>query len=165
MAKTYNKDTNPDGIASLGIAENFLCHEEICEQINKNFKVTSEHLTYGQGCAGMTRARKAMAKFFNQYFDPVKTVIPQEIILTSGVTAAVNMIGFATADDGDGVLISRPLYTSFVSDLKLRNKIKLCPVSLAGLDPFSEACIERYEQELQRQKDLGVSVKAMIFCK
>jgi aspartate/methionine/tyrosine aminotransferase len=122
-------------------------------------------LTYNDGPYGLLATRKALANLFNKHFAPVQKVDPSTVIITSGVTAAIDALGSATTDDGDGYLLSRPIYTGFTDDLIMRNRIRLCAVSLDGIDPMAEEALERYEEELQKQVKLGVKIRGIIFCK
>ncbi|PYH30411.1 PLP-dependent transferase [Aspergillus neoniger CBS 115656] len=70
------------------------------------------HLTYGQGAAGSPFLRKAVAEFFNAYFDPRQRVNESEIIIGSG-----------------GIIIPQPLYNGFPTDTRLRSQGKLLPAS------------------------------------
>ncbi len=82
--------------------------------------------------------------------------------MAGGVTSIIDLITYGVADEGDGILIGRPLYTSFASDVNARAGAKLCPVSMGAEDPMSEKAVERYEKELVRQEKEGTKIKAVI---
>lgn len=82
--------------------------------------------------------------------------------MAGGVTSIIDLITYGVADEGDGILIGRPLYTSFASDVKARAGAKLCPVSIGAEDPMSERAVEHYEKELLRQEKEGTRIRAII---
>ncbi|KAI4167189.1 MAG: hypothetical protein LQ348_007706 [Seirophora lacunosa] len=161
LINSYDKESNPDGIISLGVAENGLMHEELASFYNK-LNINPRLLTYGDGPLGSRALRTALSSFFNDYFKPVEKVLPEQLIVAGGVTSIIDLIVFAVADEGDGILIGRPLYTSFANDIKSRAGAKLCPVSSEGRDPMSEGMVEQFEKELVKREKEGTRVRAII---
>lgn len=92
-------------------------------------------------------------------------VTPDQLLVSAGASAAIDELVFSTCDEGDGVLIARPLYMGFLGDLATRAKVKLVPVSLDGLDPLGTEAVRRFDDEVVRQLADGVRIKGMIFCK
>jgi aspartate/methionine/tyrosine aminotransferase len=131
FANQYEPDTNPNGIVALAVAENKLMHPEICEHINKHFKMTPWLLTYGDGFTGSKAVKVALAKFVNGHFSPRKKIDQSAICLTNGVGSAVDNLAFCIGEPGDGVLIGRPLYVGFLPDLTTRSK---CVAMISGGD-------------------------------
>ena len=83
--KQYDPVTNPIGIIPLAIAENKLMRDEISEHLNKNFDIKPWHLTYGEGPAGSSKLRTAVASFANEVFDPHAAVDASHICTCNGV--------------------------------------------------------------------------------
>ncbi|KAI4185046.1 MAG: hypothetical protein L6R41_004363 [Letrouitia leprolyta] len=104
----------------------------------------------------------ALSSFFNDYFNPLNKVLPEELVIAGGVTSVIDLITFATTNPGDGVLVGRPLYTSFSNDVSIRSEAKLVAVSSEGKDPMSEEMVEQYEKELLKQEKAGTKIKAII---
>lgn len=77
-------------------------------------------LSYGDGPIGSKRLRAAMAKVMTTYFKPFKPVTADQLIFTSGLTSANDMLGFTLMDDGDAILLGRPTYGVFHRDFALR---------------------------------------------
>ncbi|MCJ1433827.1 hypothetical protein MMC27_003192 [Xylographa pallens] len=163
--------SNPNGIISLGVAENSLFHTELAEYFTK-VPIQPAHFTYGSGPWGSPALRSALANLFNDHFKPFRSVEPTQMIVASGVSAVVDLVAFATADLSDGFLIGRPLYTGFLADLNARSKVMLLPVSCGdegAMDPMDEEMVECFEKEFERQKEKGVksvsTIKAYLrFC-
>ena len=95
-------------------------HAELREFINKNFHIENHAFTYGDGAQGSTRLRRTMAAFFNRHFAPAKMVLPSHINITSGVTNANEMLAWMLGDSGDGFLLGRPYYGTFIMDFRAR---------------------------------------------
>ncbi|KAL8734962.1 MAG: hypothetical protein Q9181_003011 [Wetmoreana brouardii] len=157
----YDKNENPNGIISLGVAENGLMHKELASYFNK-LEITPKHLTYGDGPFGSRALRSALSDFFNDYFKPVQKVLPEQLLAVGGVTSAIDLIAWATADEGDGILIGRPLYSSFAKDVNTRAGTILCPVSSGGGDPMSERMVGQFEKELLEQEKRGRKTRGLI---
>ena len=73
--------------------------------------------TYGEGAIGSSRLRRAMAVHINDYFKPIQPVLREQITFSSGVTAINEMYGWSIGDEGDGILLSSPIYGAFENDL------------------------------------------------
>ncbi|MCJ1287532.1 hypothetical protein MMC26_006884 [Xylographa opegraphella] len=160
-------ESNPNGIISLGVAENSLFHTKLAEYFSK-VPIQPAHFTYGSGPWGSPALRSALANLFNDHFKPFRSVEPAQMIVASGVSAVIDLIAFATADSNDGFLIGRPLYTGFHADLDARSKVKLLPVSCGDervVDPMGEGMVECFEAEFERLDEKGVNVRGVIFCK
>ncbi|KAJ6256713.1 hypothetical protein Dda_8579 [Drechslerella dactyloides] len=164
MGNMYNKVTNPNGVVSLGVAENSLMHRELAQYLQNKVNATPFALTYGEGPGGSTALRKSLATFYNRHFNPAFEIKPDDIYTACGVSGTLDILVHAIADEGEAVMIGRPIYTGFQHDLFQRSKVRLVPVSLKGVDPMGVEAVEVYERELERQRGLGVKVRAMILC-
>lgn len=89
-------------------------------------------------------------------------MLPDQLLVAAGATAIIDLITVAVADEGDGILIGRPLYTSFAKDVSARAGAKMVPVSCEGKDPMSEEMVEQYEKELQNQEKAGTKIRGII---
>ncbi|KAL8845006.1 MAG: hypothetical protein Q9176_000678 [Flavoplaca citrina] len=136
-------------------------HKELASYFNK-LEFKSSLLTYGDGPFGSRALRSALSSFFNDYFNPVRKVLPEQLLVAGGVTSILDLVTVGVADEGDGILIGRPLYTSFAKDVSSRAGAKMIPVSAEGKDPMGEEMVEQYEKELQRQEKLGTKIRAVI---
>ena len=63
-----------------------------------------------------------MARHINRLFNPSLAVDPEQILFANGVTSLCEMLGFAICDEGDSVLLSRPIYQAFKSDFGTKAK-------------------------------------------
>lgn len=165
-ADLWDPDTNPDGYVSLGLAENALMHEELKAFINGRSFVDSKAkaLTYGDGPSGSTAIKDSLARFFNDYFHPARPVEPGQLMVTNGVTAAIEHVAWTIANPGEGVLLGRPFYRAFIMDMELRTGAKVVPVSFGDIDPCSRDCVAKYEEALLVSNNNGVQIRAIMIC-
>jgi xeroderma pigmentosum group C-complementing protein len=78
---------------------------------------------YNEGPIGTTRLRTAMASHINDYFSPFDPVFTEHVTFTPGVTGLNEMFTFALADERDGIILGRPIYGSFHTDLVTKSKL------------------------------------------
>lgn len=163
LANAYHEIDNPDGIISLGIAENFLMSTELAEFLSKNMKITPNHFGYGGSCPGFPSLTKGVLKLYNsEAFNPVVPVSKDHIYLTAGCTTLLDQFFWTLCDEGEGVLIGKPSYGGFVTDMTARSKLTPIHVSLQGVDPFSIAAVQRYEEELLIAEASGIKVRVLL---
>lgn len=160
----YDPDTNPDGVVNLGVAENYLMLDEPAKFANQHLRLEAEDFSYRIGPFGGSRLRKAMASHMTRYFHPLQPFDPDNFVFTNGVTALCEMLGFSLFDEGDTILLSRPIYQAFKGDFGTKAKVKCHFVPFGDKDQFSTEAIENYEQAIQECQHNGVSVRALLLC-
>ncbi|KAM0504066.1 hypothetical protein ACHAP6_002714 [Verticillium nonalfalfae] len=160
----WHPESNPGGYLSLGVAENTLMHKEMIEYMKKTFNIESHFLTYGDGFTGSHLLREVAANFINERFRPVNPVLKKHVSITSGVGPALELSSFSLCDPGDGILLGRPYYGTFPSDMGARAGAQIVAVSFGEIDPLSEEAIPFYEQALLDAKERGIATKALILC-
>ena len=89
----------------------------ICYQCSFN----SSHISYNEGPVGTKRLREATASHLNDYFDPFAPVTAEHVSWTAGVTGMNEMIALNLTDEGEGILLGRPIYGSFFGDLTTKS--------------------------------------------
>lgn len=161
VQNTYDPVTNPKGVINAGIAENSLNYEKLLEYYSK-LDLQFTDLTYGDDIGCSARLKQLYADFLSKRFEPVHKVKKEHLFFNSGVSAVIDTIIYNICNPGDGVLIAKPYYNGFDIDLTVRSNAIPIGVDLSGLDPVSHLTLERFEKELQRQKEKGVAVKAVI---
>jgi 1-aminocyclopropane-1-carboxylate synthase len=165
MADTYDAKTNPEGFINLGIAENTLMHPELLKYLRKNFRPSSNNLSYGCGPSGSVRLRKALANFFNKHFSPIRPVSPSHINASRGVTSSLERLAYELGDPGDKFLLGRPYYGSYESDLHDRAGIEIAPVSFGDIDSTSPNCVSCYESVILAHPRTGAGrITALLLC-
>ena len=63
-----------------------------------------------------------MTTFLTANLQPLFPLRPEHIVVTAGLTLAIESLVWALANEGDGVLLGRPYYTSFIHDMGERAK-------------------------------------------
>lgn len=160
----YHEQHNPDGVVSLGVAENRLLHAEIAQHVNSHMHVSQRMLTYGDGSVGSDVLRRAVAKFVNDHFHPVKELEYTSVTVLNGVSAILDSLAWCICDEGDSILIGRPFYVGFVSDFMNRAKVDLVPVAFGDVDSMSLEALAHYEKALKEATMHGKKIKALVLC-
>ncbi|RPA72524.1 putative aminotransferase [Ascobolus immersus RN42] len=161
----YNKDTNPDGVINVGVAENYLPQKELTEWLNENVKFSPVDLTYGDSLAGGKRLRNNLANLYNTRLSPLTPLDPDNILVSSGVSSVIDQLAWVLADPGDGVLLGKPFYGGFQKDMYARARVKTVAVSLKDVeDPLGVEAVARFEEELLASEKRGTKIRAIILC-
>lgn len=161
MGNLYDPVTNPDGIYSLGVAENTMMHSEMLEYIHRTINLPAVGLTYGDGGK---RLRASMARFLNRHLKPLTPIEPDHIAITNGCGPAIEQSTLMFTDPGESVLLGRPFYTGFIDDITTRTGSLLADVAFGDVDPFAPECVSKYEERLQQVKKEGGRVGSLILC-
>ncbi|EOA91804.1 uncharacterized protein SETTUDRAFT_178211 [Exserohilum turcica Et28A] len=151
----------------LSRALNEAVHPELLEffQSTQETNVASEAFAAPAASlnGGDPRLRHALATFFNAYFNPIHTVKPDHIVLTSGATDAVENVVHAICDDGDCVLAPGPHWPGFATILKRRSNVNLIvakPPTYSHWDNYLLPSLQAaYDFSDQR-----IRIKAVLLC-
>ncbi|CAO2657098.1 Nn.00g059010.m01.CDS01 [Neocucurbitaria sp. VM-36] len=165
-ANLWDPVTNPSGYVSLGMAENVLMHTELRDFLASRALIDDGAigLTYGDGPTGSRAAMIALAGFFNDYFHPVINVESEHLMITNGVSSAIEHTAWAIANPGEGILVGRPYYRAFTVDLGLRPGVKMVSVSFGQVDPCTVGCVSKYEEALIASEREGLKIRAILLC-
>jgi aspartate/methionine/tyrosine aminotransferase len=165
-ANPWHPESSPDGYVSLGVAENALMHDTLRDFINSQALVDSKSkaLTYGDGPQGSTPLRTALASFITEHLRSATQLNADQVIVTNGVSTAIEHTAWALANPGEGILLGRPYYRAFLPDISLRAGVKVVPVSFGSTDPLSLECVKKYEEALLTSQENGVTVRALLLC-
>ncbi|KAJ5864717.1 uncharacterized protein N7529_006633 [Penicillium soppii] len=156
---------NPKGYVNVGVAENTLMHDELLKFLNQRLELPAKYLTYNEGGSGSSRLKKAIASFLNNHLKPFTPLDPSHLMITNGVSPAVEHVAWAFADPGEGILLGRPYYGMFIPDISLRSGSPVVPVSFDEHDPLSLEGVDKYEEAiLEFQQRTGKKVKALMLC-
>lgn len=165
LSDLYDPKTNPNGTINMGTAENYVMNKEVSDFANRKLVETNETtFTYGEGPWGTKRLRRGMARHMNKHFHPVKPVEPDEIVFTNGITSVFEILGFTIAEAGDGILTSQPCYQAFETDWGNKAEVKCVYTPFHGVDGFSPAAVEKYEQALLKSESEGTKIRALLLC-
>lgn len=160
----WDPETNPNGYASLGVAENALMHEEMTRYVNKNIHLEPIDLTYGNGGKGTKKLKAAMARFLTRKLKPVVPFEASHICITNGVSPGIEHLSSIIADAGDAFLLGQPHYGAFLPDIELRPETKVAQVSFGDIDPLSLAAVSAYERTIESCKSKNQKVAGLMLC-
>ena len=165
LGNPYDPKTNEKGIISLGIAENEPMYPELAEFLEENMHITPNLLGYGGVIPGPPGLMNGLLGFINAPpFKPVRPVVDKHLYFTAGCTALLDQVFWTLCDEGEGILISMPMYGGFANDMQARGKCKLLQVNLKGYDVFSKDAIVRYEEELLAAEKKGIKTRVLVLC-
>ncbi|KZF22346.1 1-aminocyclopropane-1-carboxylate synthase [Xylona heveae TC161] len=164
MGDLWCPSTNPGGYVNVGVAENVLMHDHLLAYINTQLTLPAKFLTYNDGGSGSTRLKRAIAKFLNRHLNPVIPLEPSHLLVTNGVSSAIEHVSWAFTDPGEGVLLGKPFYGTFIPDISLRPGTTVIPVNFGACDPFCLEAVDKYEQALLDFQQTGRRVKALMLC-
>lgn len=157
--------TNPGGYVNVGVAENLLMHDELLKFINRQLELPAKYLTYNDGGGGSIRLRRAICQFLGKHLKPFTPLNPDHLIVTNGVSSAVEHISWTFADPGEGILLGRPYYGTFIPDLTMRPGTEVVSVNFDEVDPLSIDAVAKYEKALlEFQERTGKRVRGLMLC-
>lgn len=157
--------TNPTGYVNVGFAENMLMHDYLLGFINTKLNLPAKYLTYNDGGSGSSRLKRAMAEFLNRHLHPIQALDPSHLTITNGVSSAIEHLSWAIADPGEGILLGKPYYGTFIPDMTLRQRATVVSVSFQDCDPFSLDAVGKYEDALlEFQRTSGRKVRGLMLC-
>lgn len=160
----WHPQSNPNGYASLGVAENTLMHDTLSKHIKDNLNPPNHAFTYGDGPRGTNRLRQALARFLTKHLKPLETIQPKQICITNGVTTTLDHFAFILADPGEGFLLGQPHYGAFSHDLSFRSGTFVKTVAFGDVDPFSLDAVRFYEDALIASNKEGKKIAGLVLC-
>ncbi|CAD5116247.1 DgyrCDS5156 [Dimorphilus gyrociliatus] len=156
--RTYHPIHCKQGLIDLGPAENALCDDLLLPVLNQNLpKISVEHIRYTNfsSSVGETGITTLITKFLQDEFS--SNISESNLILTSGVGSANEIISFAIADKGDAFLVLAPYYYNFNDDAGLKPNVSLIPVYHDGTEKMSEC----FNKALEKARQDGINVRAV----
>lgn len=72
------------------------------------------------------------------------------------------MLSWAIAEEGDGILVSRPVYGRFELDFTNRSGVKVVYADTDEENCFDEDVVDKYERAIVESAAAGVAVKAIL---
>ncbi|RFU74715.1 1-aminocyclopropane-1-carboxylate synthase [Trichoderma arundinaceum] len=137
--------------------------------INSHFSITKRCLTYGDGSVGSDELRQSIANFMNNTaFRPRRPLELNDVTVLAGVSSIIDSLAFCLCEAGEGILLGRPTYVGFISDLVNRAGVKPVLVGFEGqsrlIDPTSLEAVKYYEDALIQSTHNGTPVRALLLC-
>jgi aspartate/methionine/tyrosine aminotransferase len=145
---------NPGGYVNLGTADNQLVWDLLAPRLTTPPRESDVH--YGQ-LYGTAELRAAIAALLAPVWPGVE---PEDLVVVSGATAALDILASTLCDPGDAIVVPAPYYAAFDTDLTARSGAQLLPVAMSSatgfaLDPLT------VDRALTTWRRNGVTVRAI----
>lgn len=161
LSDLWDPVTNPNGLISLGVAENTLMHDVLSEHLHRNLSLPNIGFTYGDGGKHL---RSVLATFLTRHLKPVEPITASQLITFNGCTTGIEHAARSFTDPGEYLLLGRPYYTAFLDDATLRTGSKVAEISFGDDDPLGPDCVAKYEEKILKIQAQGGRVGALILC-
>jgi aspartate/methionine/tyrosine aminotransferase len=154
----WEPSTRPDGYIALCIAENKLLADDLAGLLAGYARhVPATVLGYDM-MIGSLAFREQLAAFMSRAFLG-RAIAAEQLAVVAGAGVVLELLFYALADEGEGVLVPTPSYAGFWPDLQLRDRLSLVPVDCpsAGGFPLTTAALDA------AMDGAGVPVRALLF--
>ncbi|KAJ7545227.1 hypothetical protein O6H91_09G111400 [Diphasiastrum complanatum] len=164
----YHPVDNPGGCIELGIAENKLSWDLIENWLKNhpqewpdNGPFCFRHVAGYCEFHGLRAFKNALAIFMGEVMGGRVAFKEEQMVLTSGSSAALDILAFSLAEAGDAFLVPSPYYPGFDRDMKWRSGVKLVPVPSHSNNDFriTKAALDRTFTETEKS---GIKVRAIL---
>lgn len=161
----WDPKENPNGIVSLGMAENWLMRTSISQHIRNNFNPPDRAFTYGDGTTGSKLLKNAASKFIDYRFNPFKEVLPEHLSMTNGTSSTLEHLSWTLANPGEAFILGQPYYGNYDPDFTWRFGASLLKIPFDNDDDrFSDVAVKKYEDALKTCQDKGPKVAGIVIC-
>lgn len=155
----FHVTDHPSGYVNLGTAENCLLWDLLAPKLRTSRPVR-EGETHYHPLYGMADFRAALARFLTRARGPASPVDPEDLIVTSGASAALDILAYVLCEPGDGIVLPAPYYNGLDMDFTGRAGARLVPAQLSSVDGFRFGP-EVVARALAAARGDGIAVKAI----
>ncbi|GAB1640022.1 aminotransferase class I/II-fold pyridoxal phosphate-dependent enzyme [Krasilnikovia sp. MM14-A1259] len=155
-ADPYDPVSNPDGYVNVGTAENRLVWDLLAPRLRAARAVGAAHIRYAP-LHGTAALRSQVARFLGR---SGAAVDPEDLIVVSGATAALDVIASVLCDPGESLAVPVPYYGALDTDLTGRSGARLLPVPPLGGAPLPDAAA--VVDTVRRARAGGATVRALV---
>ncbi|EFJ31841.1 1-aminocyclopropane-1-carboxylate synthase [Selaginella moellendorffii] len=137
----YDPVFNPGGCIQLGLAESKLSLDLLEQWLDSHPEATRfpvDEIAVYPDYAGLASFRKVFASFMEEVLGGGQVAFdPDNIVMTAGATAAIDVLSFCLAQAGDVFLVPAPYYPGFTRDSRWRSDVELIPVESSSANGFN----------------------------
>ncbi|PTB75341.1 PLP-dependent transferase [Trichoderma longibrachiatum ATCC 18648] len=161
LARQGSKDASNIDMAT---AENWLLRPEVLSMLKRNCVagLREEHLSYASGLGGTSELLESLSRFFNHFFSPSVPVRPEHIVTGTGCSAVLDTLINDICDEGDGLLVTAPMWGDFQVSAVLRNSVQLIPVYVSPEQSHSAGDIVQAYRDAAAKATCNV--RGILFC-
>ncbi|MDH3397334.1 MAG: aminotransferase class I/II-fold pyridoxal phosphate-dependent enzyme, partial [Acidimicrobiia bacterium] len=148
---------NPGGYIGLCVAENKLVWDLLEPKLTAPRQVPPSAVEYDEMIGGHS-FRSRLAEFLGRRLYG-RDIDPEHLAVLGGAGSVLELLFYAIADPGDGVLVPTPSYAGFWADLETRNELTIVPVHTSPADDFRL----RMDQLEVAYRSAGRPVRALLY--
>jgi aspartate/methionine/tyrosine aminotransferase len=125
----YDDQLNPNGICNCGVAENYLCENELITKLQSIDVWQTKHMYYPNPLGQIT-LRNTLCHFFQKVFHLKYQLDPERMVISCGLSGIMSLLSFLLGDPNDVFLIPAPYYTAFDHDISALSNCAIfrCPL-------------------------------------
>jgi aspartate/methionine/tyrosine aminotransferase len=153
----WDAGSNPDGYVPMCIAENMLVWDLLGPKLAGRRDVPARVAAY-DAMVGSASFREALAAFLGRHVTG-RSVDPDHIITLAGAGTVLEMLFYAIADPGDGILVPTPSYSGFWPDIETRDQLQVIPAHTTSETGF-RLTVELLDAAVEAA---SVPVRALLF--
>lgn len=156
-ASPYHPQSEPHGYIPMCVAENKLVWDLLEPMVNAPRGTPPEGLGYAD-MVGPLELRQDLATFLGTHVLG-RPVDAEHVAVLAGAGSILEVLFYALADRGEGVLVPTPSYAGFWMDLEVRDELRVIPVH-ARADTGYQVTLEHLDAAV---KASDVPVRALLF--
>lgn len=141
----FDAASNPSGYVNLGTAENFLPEAALLSKLADVPALSAKHLHYDISFGGQY-LRENYSKFLQHFLNI--SIAPELTAVTSGVSAALELLAHVMFDAGDKIMTLAPVYSGFFHDFELRPEVELAVSHSMSMN--GELNIEQFKADIEK---------------
>lgn len=154
----YNEETNPDGYVPLSISENVLGRMTL---ETSQAVVLTDAGGYGSP-RGQEWFRKVLAKYLTAEICGC-LVEPEHLSVFAGAVSCMQLLVYAIADAGEGIMIPAPHWPGFYPLIESQNKCVRIPVDFNLENPAEAIDPDKLKAVYDGAVSRGIKVRALLF--
>ncbi|CAF3102082.1 unnamed protein product [Rotaria sp. Silwood2] len=158
----YDDELNPNGVCNCGVAENYLCENELISKL-QSIQIWKTNYMYYPYPSGQKSLRQTLCNFFQRTFQLNYELDPDRMMISSGLTGIISLLGYLIGDMDDVFLISSPYYTAFDHDIAAFSNCAIfrCPLLEQDSGKFIFS-VEIYKRGYEEAINQGLQPRGII---
>ncbi len=156
----WHPENNPEGYINLGTAENHLLWDLVGPLLEAAPALGEQDVHYDL-LHGRESTRVAVAGILARIHDIQAD--PDELVLTSGASSALDMLATSLLEPGEGALVTSPFYAGFAKVLVMRSGAQLVEAPTTSEDGFAFD-MDALEAAYRQASADGVPIGALVVC-